>query len=241
MNKLEEFKSDTVVRNTLDDIKDEYNRMYADTTTIVYKGHREQKTDPVTYELVDIECGFAFPDMWNSFNGERTGTDPYGPLWFNPLTLLVTFYMSRLNGLYYEKDGFAGYREYMGAGEDCEVIGRGLFPERYIFRLPIPDCYYYKEQKYNIVTMGPKLTYREICKIDRLLTHYYINHKAFKKIYPKIGSLFKLKLYFDIAIAKKPSLMDLSGLDLGSKEDAYNEPDYDIYLNKKAVDSLRRM
>ncbi len=230
-----------VISMKKEDILDEYNKIYSDTTTLSYKDHREKKTDPITYDSVNIESGFQFPYIWNPYTGKTIGLDPYGPLWFNPITMLKIFYISRLNGLSYKKDGYIGYGEYMGAGEDCEIIGRGNFPERYPFRLPICDCYYKINQKYNIITMGPKLTDREICKIDRLLTQYYTNSKEFKKIYPKIGSLFKMKLYFDVAVAKNPSLMDLSGLDLGSKDDAKGELNYNEYLNKKAIDVLRRM
>src|SRR5437764_8441148 len=105
---------------------------YDDTTCLYYKSHRIKKTDPITFcELTKVNA-FAFSNMWDPLTGCRKNDDPFGPLYFNPMNLLQHIYYSRLKSLWIEEsDEEAGlyegyYGEGVGAGEDFEIIGRGI-------------------------------------------------------------------------------------------------------------------
>lgn len=249
------------IKNTSNE-HDRYNEEYDDTTCSYYRSHRLKKTDPITYEKLTDKNAFKFPYMWDPYTGARSDRlDPNGPLYFNPINLLLTIYHSRLKTLWlvlgnedqddddqddedydedYERDVFEGYGEGVGAGEDFEIIGRGIYPEQHIFRLPVPDCYLKKNHRMSLISMGPVLNSREICELDRLIKKYWSHCKEFNTIYQAIGSIYKLKCYYDIAIAKKPSSMDLSCVDLGNRR-AMGQENLDSYLNRTAVDALRKM
>ena len=244
-----------------------YSEDFDDTTCSYYKSHRLKKTDPITYEKLTDENAFKFPYMWNPYTGARSDKlDPYGPLYFNPINLLLNIYHSRLKTLWLvmggedddnngdnndngdgeeneenEREIFEGYGEGVGAGEDFEIIGRGIYPEQHIFRLPVPDCYLKKGHRMSLITMGPVLNSREICELDRLIKKYWTHRKEFNTIYHSIGSIYTLKCYYDIAIAKNPSSMDLSCVEIGNKNRVMEQDNPDTYLNRTAVDALRRM
>lgn len=224
-----------------------YQSEYDSTTTLYYKAHRIQKTDPITYDQLTDENGFKFQDMWDPYTGNRTGIDPWGPLYFNPVTILNNIYGQKLKGLWVEQseeaDGvYEGYfGENLGSGEDLEIIGRNIYPERHIFRLPIANCYLKPSHSMSIVTMGPKLTNKEIREIDRLLVKHWSHDKIFKKVYKKIGSLYRLKCLYDVAICKNPSKYDLSNIELKGKQYAQTQEDPDTYLNRTAVEAIKRM
>jgi hypothetical protein len=55
----------------------------------------------------------------------------------------------------------------VGSGENINIIGRGECPEKYLFRLPIIDCYLEKDYNKSIITMGPKLTIEEITALSQ--------------------------------------------------------------------------
>jgi hypothetical protein len=244
-------------------IPNEYNEDYDDTTRSYYKSLRLKKTDPITYEKLTDDNAFKFPYMWDPYTGIRSDQlDPNGPLYFNPITLLLHIYHSRLKTLWlvmggdedndnrdndgyedeeYEDNYFEGYGEGVGAGENFEIIGRGIYPEHHIFRLPVADCYLKKTHSMSLITMGPILNSREICELDRLIKKHWTHCKEFNTVYQSIGSIYKLKCYYDIAIAKKPSLMDLSCIEVGNKNFVMKHEDPDLYLNRTAVDALRRM
>ena len=224
-----------------------YNNDYDNTTCLYYKSHRIKKTDPITFDELTNNNAFKFANMWDPYTGKRSSDDPFGPLYFHPINLLQHIYQNRLKGLWIEEsdeeNGFyeGYYGEGVGAGEDFAIIGRGIYPERHIFRLPVPNCYLKKTHRMSLITMGPILTNREICEIDRLLTKYWSQHKFYTKIYKKIGSLYKLKCYYDIAISKSPLSMDLSGVDIGKKEDILKQSNPNMYLNRLAVEALKKM
>lgn len=224
------------------DPKKQYALMYDDTTCTYYKEHRLKRTDPITFDTLEAKSSFKFLDMWDPDTGNRTGIDPYGPLCFHPMTLLHYFYESRLNGLWINpNDGYEGYfGDVVGSGDDI-AMGRGIYPERYLFRLPISNCYLKKGHNLSIITMGPKLTNREICELDRLINKYWSNDKLYETIYKKIGSLYKLKCYYDIAIAKDPVSMDLSGVELGNREHILKQENPNLCLNRTSVEILKNM
>lgn len=227
------------------DPKKEYIKRYDKTTIIDYKTLRIKKEDPIIYERISDDVAFKFPYMWDAYTGNRLDElDPYGPLYFHPINLLQYFYNSRLRSLWIapSEDGYVGYYgDGVGQGENFEILGRGNYPERYVFRLPILDCYLKKNHNNSIITMGPKLTDREICALDRLIVKYWSHHKLYESIYKKIGSLYKLKCYYDVAIAKTPLNMDLSGIDLGKREDVMKHENPNMYLNRLAVDAMINM
>lgn len=224
-----------------------YQLDYDVTTTLYYKAHRIQKTDPITLEELNDTNAFKFSDMWDPYTGTRTTPDPWGPLYFNPVSLLNNIYCQKLKGLWIEQseenegvyEGY--YGENLGSGEDLEIIGRGIYPERHIFRLPVANCYLKPSHSLSLITMGPKLTNKEIREIDRLLVTHWSHDKTYKKIYKKIGSLYKLKCLYDVAICKNPSKYDLSNIDIRGKQHAMFQDDPDSYLNRTAVEAIKRM
>lgn len=222
-------------------ITSKYDKNYDKTTQLFYKTHRIRKTDPITYEELNDDNAFIFKEMWDPYTGERKGDDPYGPLYINPINILKFIYENRLRGLWIEDESgdYQGcYGEYLGKGENLQIVGRGEYPEKYIFRLPIQDCYLTDDHNYSFVTMGPKLSVKEICKLDRLLVKYWSNDMYFKKVYGKIGTLYKLKCCYDVAISKQPSTMDLSFVTVDKRRSKNN---IDEYLNRAATDVIRRM
>lgn len=225
----------------------QYMKIYDDTTCVYYRSHRIQKTDPITFNTLTNDNAFKFSHMWEPYTGLRLGLDPYGPLYFHPINLLQHIYETRLKTLWIEPSDedegiYEGYfGEGVGQGEDFEIIGRGIYPERYIFRLPIPNCYLKKGQNMSLVTMGPVLTDREICEIDRLLTKHWSTHALYKKIYTKIVSLYKLKCYYEIAISKNPLAMDLSNVNLSPRDEIMRQDNPNLYLNRIAVEALKKM
>ena len=245
MNSILDFSSivHKDIGETKVDPKKKYERMYDAVTCGQYRDNRIKHTDPIMFEKLKDIHAFKFFKMWDPYTGIRTGDDPFGPLYFHPIYLLQHFYNSRLRGLWTDSSG--GYEGFfgdsLGAGVDCEVVCRGIYPEKYLFRLPIIDCYLKKGHKLSLVTMGPMLTDREVCEIDRLLTQHWSHNKVYNNIYKKIGSLFKLKHYYDVSISKKPLEMDMSGLELGNREDALKQKNPNMYINRMAVEVLKNM
>jgi len=213
-----------------------------DEMTNYYKSHRIQKTDPITFAELKEETCFSYDKMWNPYNGLILNNDPFGPLCFSPDTIVSHIYYTRLNNLWIsesdEKDGvYSGYYgDGVGAGEEFELINRGNYPERYIFRLPIPNCYLPEEHNMNTITFGPKFTNQDITKLDTLMNNY---HKS-NDIYKKIGSLANLKRYYDVAISKDPLNLDLDGLNI-NVELARTQCIPNNFINRRAVDILRDM
>jgi hypothetical protein len=220
-----------------------YLKLYDKTTIIHYKSLRINHEDPIIYEQIPDNVAFKFPYMWDPYTGNRLDMDPFGPLYFHPMNLLQYFYDARLRKLWISaEDGYDGYYgDGVGQGENFEIICRGNYPERYLFRLPIQDCYLKKSHNHSIITMGPKLTDREICCLDRLIVKHWSHHKLYDKIYKKIGSLFKLKCYYDVAIAKTPLSMDLSGIELGKREDIMKHENPNMQLNRIAIEAMKNM
>jgi hypothetical protein len=181
----------------------------ADTrTTEYYKVLRLTKQDPFTNMEVNEDCAFKFDQMWDSTSGERTGKDPYGPLWFDPDSLMYYFYTNRLINLWDEPQDEQGgyyqgrYGDIVGTGENMDVISRGSWAHKYLFRLPI-DCYLHKGHNPNLITMGPKLTEQELAQIDELVAKQGTYRKTYN-LFPV--SLAQLKKYYDQALSKTPDL-----------------------------------
>jgi hypothetical protein len=249
MNNFIDFSSveQTVTNKKVIEPIKKYTVDYDDTTCLYYKSHRIQRTDPITFEELNENNSFKILQMWDPYTGTRTENDPFGPIYFHPMNLLQHFYVNRLNGLWIdqsdEDDGlYAGYfGDAVGGGEDYEIVGRGIYPEKYLFRLPIPNCYLKKDHDMNIITMGPKLTNEEICSIDKMIEKEWTFHKLYKKIYKRIGSLQNMKIYYDIAISKDPIKLDLSILNIKKKNEITKQENYNLNLNRMAVEKLKLM
>jgi hypothetical protein len=178
--------------------------------------------------------------MWDPYTGEKTEPDPFGPLYFDPDSLIHYYYINRLKNLWNEPvdeiNGlYEGYYDMLlGSGNNINIIGRGECPEKYLFRIPIIDCYLEKDYNKSIITMGPRLTDEEAKEIDTIAQKHPLNYKAmFSKTRP---SLYKMKKYYDEAINDNPNIT-LRIIDYS--EEKIKELKY--LANCKAVDKLKRM
>ena len=233
------------------DPKKLYMNEYDDITRVYYKKHRINHTDPITFEKMSENTSFKYPYMWDPYTGKILESDPYGPIYFHPMNLLIYFYNNRLKTLWEEQSvdnngRWSGwYGSGVGMGEDFEIKSRGIYPERYIFRIPIQNCYLKKGHKLSLVTMGPKLSNSDICMLDNLIVTYWSKHKLYNNIYKKIGSLYKMKCYYDLAISLSPLQMYINlnniDIDVPSKENIMKQKNPKTYLNEYAVEVLKNM
>jgi len=195
--------------------------------------------DPIIQIELDDDCAFKFDYMWDPYTGQRTEKDPFGPLYFDPDSLIHYYYINRLKNLWTEPvDENGGYYEgyydmLVGSGDNINIIGRGECPEKYLFRIPIIDCYLEKDYNKSIITMGPKLTDNEVMMIDELAKKSPNNYKLmFKKNRP---SLYEMKKLYDQAISSNPIIKhnDFASVD------AIKSLKYKANCN--AVDKLKNM
>lgn len=235
--------------------EDSYNKLYDFETVSRYRSYRIKKQDPITCQNLTDENAFTFDSVWDCLTGERVAKDPYGPMYINPVTILRTYCNSILDGLWIEMEGcFPAYGEQLGKGENfyTEGKGRGDQPEKYLFRLPITDCYVYKEQNQNIHTMGPRLTTEEINEIDRLITDHWLGDPYIEKIHYAYTDNFTLRLkeYYDVAICMAPTILENQNR-LPDKIDSQyqakvamghlNDTNHDSYINRIAVDAIKEL
>jgi hypothetical protein len=214
-----------------------YSSDFDKRTVEYYKVLRTSKLDPITNNEVDETYAFKFSYMWDPLTGERLGLDPYGSLYFDPNNLAYHFYTSRLTNLWEdakdEKDGFfeGHYGMAVGAGENIMINSRGECPDKYLFRLPIIDCYLQKEHKFNYVTMGPKLTEKEIIEIYYLVNKMGTYKNMFDKNPPDLVKMFHL---YNQALSKTPYI------DSKTLENVSKDKLQEVYLkaNYHAVDQL---
>ena len=233
-----------------------YKKNYDEHTTVYYRAHRYRKVDPIDLSQLTDTNAFKFPYIWNPYTGElerdETGNpvkDPFGSLYISPCNIVKTIYYKRLLTLWCEPTDdtsgyFSGYYgDSVGIGEKFEIPNRGCYKERYLFRLPVTDCYLDSEHKMTWVTMGPQLTNDDVKEIDRLIKNYWKKDTVVTQIYQKIQTLERMKDIYEVAIAKQPRTFDKKkltslGLYIAAHEthDKQNE-----LLNRQAVDILRSM
>ncbi len=177
-----------------------------------YKNLRKLKMDPISLEIVPYNIAFMFYYQWDPYTGERLGRDPYGPLHFHSIHIAYYFYKNRYRHLWVQPldegtdGGYYGgyYSDGVGSGKDFNIKSRGSFPERYLFRLPIQNCYLTSYHNRQIPTFGPMLTDYEIIELDGILRSL---KKEYKNEYGKYPiSLVKLKSLYDAAICKEPTI-----------------------------------
>jgi len=233
----DEFHQSTKINNKI------YKCEYDTTTTEFYRVMRERKLNVITHESINPEKSFKFPYQWDSYTGERNELDPFGPLYFHPDDIIHYFDVKKLDNLWIEpKDEAGGYYEgyygdAVGSGDNILIKGRGLHPELYLFRLPIPNCYLPKKYDMSIITMGPVLTKDELKEIDRLANEHYKNNyiKTYNKSRP---SLATMKQLYDEAISTKPNITAIMG---NTKTTEKNLESIRERANRNAVDLLRKM
>jgi hypothetical protein len=195
-----------------------YTVNYDKRTYEYYRVLRMRLMDPILNLDLDTNTCFKFTEMWDPYTGERKGNDPNGPLCFHPDVLIKHFYTNRLNNLWVdESDEHGGYfqgryDDAVGAGQDIFVQSRGHCPDKYLFRLPIIDCYLTSDHNNNIITMGPTLTDKEIAEIDRLAQLHGDSYKI--KFNQNRPSLVQIKKLYDESVSKTPTTspdINLSG------------------------------
>lgn len=204
------YTDDDIDTNVIDYKKEtKINKVedYDKTTTETYRAKRLLKLDPLTDEVVPLHMQFSYPYKWNPYNGEITGIDPVGPLVFNAYNLYKYFLNNKLNGLWIppindENGNFEGYYgSYVGSGKNINIDSRGEHPQKYLFRLPIIDCYLPKNYNFSVITMGPLLKDDDINKIDSILQELYKNN-----YYP---SIMQIKKLYDEAITNNYDMVEL--------------------------------
>jgi hypothetical protein len=210
-------------------------------TTDYYRATRMTHTDPIMNEEISLDKAFLYHNMWDPYTGEVTEKDPYGPLVFDPTTLLRFFYLNRCSHLWGEpvdEDGgyYQGYYEDgVGAGETFDVA-KGAHPEWYLFRIPINDCYLPPNPNLQFISFGPKLSDEDIELIDRLVAKDSAKYKKMYKRKPPL--LANLKKLYDTAISIAPIPIELFG-DVYKTKEEYNTACNKV--NRDAVDSLVKM
>ncbi len=210
---------------------------YDERTTEYYKTLRKLKLDPITCDELENKPHFEFKYKWDPYTGERLEEDPDGPLCFDADTLIKYYHIHRLRDLWVEPKQemyglYQGYYDYLvGAAVlkdnkvEINIEGRGNCPEKYLFRLPIIDCYLPKEHNNNIITMGPILTDSDIKDIYEIANMNKNNYKInYKKDRP---SIIEMKKAYDQAINKNPIInykyeKNLSEQEIRTKENHVN-------------------
>jgi len=228
---FDDYEEETIKQyDNLSYVRDGKQITFDDNTMQYYKTMRTRNMDPISLTELPSDC-FKFDYQWDAYTGERLDKDPFGPLCFDPDTLIKYYYENRLNGLWNaESDESGGYFEgyydvAVGAGQNITIKSRGDNPERYLFRLPIIDCYWLSNvSNETVVTMGPKLTDEEIKAIDVLASKQGSNYE--NKFGVKRPSICLMKNLYDMAIADKLPDHD---------ENKLNK------ANRQAVDQLRKI
>ena len=246
MDELIDFSEcdDSSLHSKINNKKD-YDCDYDQTTTEFYRVVRERKLNVITQEGNNFypEKSFKFPYQWDPYTGEREKLDPHGPLYFHPDDLIHYFDIKKLDNLWTEpKDDvggyFAGYYgDAVGSGDNILIKGRGIYPELYLFRLPISNCYLPKKYDMSLITMGPKLTMDELEEIDKLANEYY--KKNYNKTYGKARpSLVLMKKLYDEAISTNPDITSIIG---NIKPTGKNLESIKGRANRNAVELLKKM
>ena len=221
------FSDDTISNITTNILISNNYDNYNETTTEQYRTLRLFKIDPIMNESIPSHLIFEFKYRWEPITGTRIDIDNLGPLCFNAWNLYQYYYANRFNGLWnLPVDQFQGYYgDLVGCGKDMFINGRPC-PEKYLYRLPIIDCYLKKSHNHSIITMGPVLTNEEIDFIDMVISNYRKNKPTLKT----------LKEYYDHALNNLPDIFELKKIcptltdrELGEK------------YNRQFVDKLVKM
>ena len=200
---------------------------YDKTTTESYRIKRQLKIDPLTDTEIPPHLIFEYKYRWDPYTGKIIDDDPVGPLCFNALTLYDFIFSIRFKGLWNPPvDGFQGfYGDLVGSGIKMEIKSRGANIEKYIFRLPIIDCYLPPEHNLSFVTIGPILSDEDIERIDEIVKKYHKNKY-------NITGLKTIKEYYDLAITN----------DTSDKEfNKYKEKNNFAFSEKEMLENFNRV
>ena len=174
---------------------------YDYTTNEIYRIKRQYKIDPILETEIPQNLMFEFINIWEPYSGIRGPIDPIGPLCFNAINLYDYYYTNRYRGLWNPpQNQFQGYYgDLIGTSKNINIKSRGTNPEKYLYRLPIIDCYLLPDHNYSVVTMGPELSDGEISSIDLVVMKLHPN-----KSKPNFPSLTMLKYYYDMSLCDNP-------------------------------------
>ena len=187
-----------------------------DENTKKYCIYRKLNIDPLSLEVMDSSYPvFKIYKIWDAYNGEFKENDPFGPLCFDPINLAIYFWTNRYVHLLKDSDDVNNIStdDGLGAGVNFIVNGKGQYPERYLWRIPVVDCYIEKTNSVkenaflsSIPKMGPILLRKDIIELDCLV-------KKCAKLYPnrlsRIPDLLGIFDIYHIAIDPEP---DISGI-----------------------------
>ena len=228
------IKNDNSVQNNENNENNE--NKYDKTTNETYRIRRLFKIDPFTDQEIKNDLIFEFKQMWNPYTGLRNDKlDPVGPLCFNAINLYDYFYNNRYKGLWNPPtEQYQGYYgEYIGTSKSIKIKSRGSNPDKYLFRLPIIDCYLPSTHKLSTVTMGPELTDNEISQIDSIVLEHHP-----KKSSSNFASLTMIKYYYDNALITSPDPDSDEMVELKKKYPNLNSDELNEKYNKYWVDKL---
>lgn len=208
---------------------------YDKTTTETYRMKRLYQIDPLINQIIPTHLIFEFKHKWDPYTGKILELDDIGPLCFNALTLYDYYFANRYKGLWNPpQNNFQGYYgELLGSGNNLEIKSRGTNPEKYLYRLPIIDCYLPLTHNLAIITMGPLLSVEQIDLIDLIVSKYHKNKNNFTP-------LKKLKEYYDNAICSHSELSLNSNAKSWFKSNNYkiNKKEHLEKFNRYNVDQL---
>ncbi len=208
--------------------KAKFKPQYDKTTTETYRIKRLYKIDPLTDQEIPENLIFEYKYRWDPFTGNPIEIDEVGPLCFNALTLYDYYFTNRFKGLWNPPaDQYQGYYgDLVGTGKNLEIKSRGDNPEKYLFRLPIIDCYLPLKHNYSIITMGPLLTDEDIALIDSIVSKYHRNKNY-------CTSLKTIKEYYDNAICSQSEISNNPSASSWFKSNNYK-------TNKKQKENLEK-
>ena len=229
----------------------QYANLFDDETVSRYRAYRIKKQDPVTCEDMDFESSFQFKYVWDCVTGERIGVDPHGPLYFSPVTILRTILGKILTGLWTEIDDCVPmYGENLGVGKQFNIPGRGPQLEKYAFRLPVQDCYVYRDSDKHgksVHTLGPEFTDDELRHIDQLIQEYWFEDPYIENLPERALSTLELRKMYDTALDSRPTT-DIEALPPTIRERYLRtltigniDIDHNDFINRIAVDELKNM
>ena len=234
INNLDELSKST--DETLEEIK------YDKTTNETYRIRRLFRVDPFTDQEIPTNLVFEFAQVWNPYTGLKKKIDPIGPLCFNAINLYNYYYVNRHKGLWNPPtEQYQGYYgDFVGTSKSIKIKSRGANPERYLFRLPIIDCYLPPNHKFSTITMGPELTDDEISQIDLMMLKS--NHKkSVDNLTTSLTSLTTIKYYYDNALNPSPDPNCDEIIELKKKYPNLNGGEINEKYNRYWVDKLVKL
>ena len=178
---------------------------YDKMTTETYRVKRLFKIDPLSDEIISDSNVFYYPHKWDPYTGEIIGTDEIGPIAFNAINLYKYYFKNRYAGLWIPpstegREQYQGYYgNHLGAGKNIKIGSRGEHPEKYLFRIPIIDCYLPPNHNLSVITMGPLLSDKDILEIDKIL------FKNVRNVIP----LKQIKEWYDAALDNNLNVEEL--------------------------------